>query len=307
LLTVAIALFGNDSFIATSSNRLGVLLEDAANSREIDGEYEACDSQMPVSPLLPDAYRSNTSNCTRGYAESVETLDKELVAYVGSFFPYGHKTALITDYPGQLTNAFGAAVFLANEAWLVFSRDNTVGARYVFSNPGVEMIIPAISRAGMIVVSSLWAVYIACLLSLAIYSARSPRWTNTLDAFAMMRIGAATKDVRIALKVGFENETIDALNDLPGTIGDASGGDGEIGFLGLGASTPLNGVRLYESYRGDAAKAEPKPVVERPPTHVERDGKFYKIRAEPEPVVERPPTHVEVDGKFYMIQATERP
>lgn len=308
LLAVAIALFGNESFIATKSNRLGTLLGGDVDPREADGGHEACGSRIPVSTLLPDAYPFGAPECPRDYAESIETLDTELVAYVGSFFPYGHKTALTTDYPGQLTNAFGAAVFLANEAWLVFSRDNTVGARYVFSNPGVEMIIPAISRAGMIVVSSLWAVYIACLIGLAIYSARVPRWADTLDAFAMMRIGAATKDERIDLKVGFETKAIDALDDLPGTIGDATGGENEVGALGLGASTPLNGVRLYHAYRGDAAKAEPKPVVESPPTHVERDGKFYLIRtAEPEPVVERPPTHIERDGKFYMIRATERP
>jgi len=234
-------------------------------------------------------------------------LDKNLVAYVGSFSPYGHRTT--TDYPGELTNAFGAFVFLANEAWLVSSRqNNVVGARYVFSNPGVAIIIPAISLAGMIVISSLWAVYVACILGLAIYSARTPRWTNTLDAFAMMRIGAATRDERIALKVGFETQTVDALDELPGMVGDATGGEGEVGALGLGALAPLNGVRLYEAYGGEAARAEPQTVVERPLTHVERDGKFYLIGTKPaEPVVERPPTHTEVDGKFYMIQGAERP
>lgn len=204
-------------------------------------------------------------------------LDIELAAYVGSFSPYGDR-AVPDRRLTQRTSAFGTAVFLASEAWLVSSRQYEVGSRYVYTNPGIAMVIPAISRAGMIVVSSLWAVYIACLLGLAVYSARSPRWTNTLDAFAMMCVGVAAKDERIALKVGFKTQAIDALDDLPGMVGDATGGEGEVGVLGLGASAPLNGVRPYESYR-DAAKAEPEPVFEGPPTHVEIDGKFYMIRA----------------------------
>jgi hypothetical protein len=124
----------------------------------------------------------------------------------------------------------------------------------------------------------------------------------------MLRIGAATRDQGIALKVGFETQAIDALDELPGTIGDATGGESEIGVLGLGALTLLSGVRLYEAHGGDTAKAEPQLVVERSPTHVERDRKFYKIRAaEAEPVVvERPPTHAEVDGKVHLIRTTER-
>jgi hypothetical protein len=175
LLTVAIALFGKNSFIATRSNRLETLLKDGAESRELDDESEeAFENRIPVPPLLPDACHFATSECTSNYAVSVEMLDKNLVAYVGSFSPYGHETT--TDYPSELTNAFGAFVFLANEAWLVSSRQNNeVGTHYVSSNPGVAMIIPAISRAGMIVVSSLWAVYVACPLSLVIHSVRAPR------------------------------------------------------------------------------------------------------------------------------------
>jgi hypothetical protein len=280
LLTVAIALFGNDSFISAKSDLLETLLRDGDDWREIDAESGPCADRMPLSPLL-DPRRFSTSECLTDYVQSVEIVDSELAAYVGFLSPYG--TRDVPDYRlTELTSAFGTAVFLANEAWLVSSRQYEVGSRFVYTNTGVAMNIPAVSRAGMILVSSLWAVYIACLLGLAVYSARSPRWTNTLDAFAMMRVGVATKDERIALKVGFEIQTIEALDDLPGMVGDATGGEGEVGVLGLGASTPLNGVRLYESYR-------------------------YAVKAEPEPVFEEPLTHVEIDGKFHLIRATEKP
>jgi hypothetical protein len=280
LLTVAIALFGNNSTISTKSDLLETLLRDGDDWRGVDRESGLCADQMPLSPLL-DPTHFRTSKCLTDYKPSVEMLDIELAAYVGYFSPYGDRVA--PEYRlTELRSAFGTAVFLANEDWLVSSRQSEVGSRYVYTNSGVAMVIPAISRAGMIVVSSLWAVYIACLLSLAVYSAKSPRWTNHLDAFAMMRIGIAAKDERIALKVGFKTQEIDALDDLPGMMGDATGGEGEVGVLGLGASTPLNGVRLYESYRY-AAKAEPEPVLEETPTHVEIDGKFHLIRATEKP------------------------
>lgn len=112
------------------------------------------------------------------------------------------------------------------------------------------MVIPTISPAAMIVISSLWIIYVACLFGLAIYSAKTPRWTYSLDAFAMMRIGAAANE-RIPLDVGFEKKTIQVLDEMPGIIGDATGGEGEIGVLGMGASTPLNDFRYYKCYKGD--------------------------------------------------------
>ena len=306
LSTIAIALFGNESSLSTKSILLETLLGDGDDWRAVDGEPGSCADQMPLSPLL-DPLHLSSSECLTSYVQSVEMLDSELAAYVGSFSPYGPRTNPDYRLP-ELTSAFATAVFLANEAWLVASPWGEAGSRHVYTNPGITMVIPEISRVGMVLVSSLWAVYIACILGLAIYSARTPRWTEQLDAFAMMRIGAAAKDERVALKVGFKTQNIDILDDLPGSMGDSTGGEGEVGVLGLGAPTPLNGVRLYESYR-DAAKAEP-PKSERSPTHVEIDGKFYLIsrdaaKVDP-PKSERPPTHVEIDGKFYLIRATER-
>lgn len=39
-----------------------------------------------------------------------------------------------------------------------------------------------------------------------------------------------------------------------GYVGDATGGEGDVGILGMGAATPLNGIREYRCYRGDEAK-----------------------------------------------------
>lgn len=71
----------------------------------------------------------------------------------------------------------------------------------------------------------------------------------------MMRIGAAVHD-QIALDVGFETEKIRSLDETSGFIGDATGGEGDVGKLGIGAMTPLNGVRRYKCYRGDQVKQD---------------------------------------------------
>jgi hypothetical protein len=107
----------------------------------------------------------------------------------------------------------------------------------------------------MVIISALWAVYIACLLSLAVYSAIKPRWTYQLDSFAMMRIGAAAHE-HIRFDVGFETKAIDALDKLPGSIGDATGGEGDVGALGLDASSHLRAARRYKCYSGDEESFE---------------------------------------------------
>jgi hypothetical protein len=293
LLTIAIALFGYDSYIPARLSHQETFIRDYDSWPKANGgstgpwvDYAlACVDQKPFASLLLNPDENRILDCITDAVQYPEALDQDLARYVRSFYPSGNS---YDSDPERHTNAWSSAVFLATEAWLSFGSDASFSDRNVYSDPGADLVIPAISPAGMILISSLWAIYIACLLSLAVYSARTPRWTNQLDAFAMMRVGAAT-DERIGLKVGFEAKTIDALDELPGLIGDATGGKGEVGVLGLGASTPLNGVRAYECYRGDADKAEKaeakrrRVVYQRPPTHFERDGKIYKIRSQGTP------------------------
>jgi len=246
LLTVAVALFGYNSFIHSGLSHQEAFNRQQDRRPQIDYAI-ACVGERPFASLLLGPDDSYPRDCDRDplYAG---TLDEQLAGYVRSFY-----TSPETEYLQRLTNAFSSAVFLATEAWLTFESDFR-SRRVVHSDPGADLVIPAMSRAAMILISSLWTIYIACLFSLAIYSARVPRWTNTLDAFAMMRVGAAMDD-RISLKVGFEGSTIGALDELTGVIGDTTGGEGDIGALGIGASTPLNGLRPYECYEGDAVKA----------------------------------------------------
>lgn len=280
------ALFGYDSFIPVRLNDQSSFLRgydswlnSGNESRGRFSEYSsACREIKPMSSLLLEPFVGHPTECNQDVVRTPEDLDEELAKYVQSFYFTGPR--LSTDYqdPERSTNAFASAVYLANEAWL--TSDWFLSARRaIYSDPGADTTIPSISRAGIILISSLWAVYLSCLLSLAVYSAKAPRWTNQLDAFAMIRIGATT-DERISLDVGFEAETIDALDEMPGFVGDATGGEGEVGVLGMGAPTPLDGVRPYKCYMGDEkaafrrAQRRFNPFSGIESTHIKRDGRF---------------------------------
>jgi hypothetical protein len=86
---------------------------------------------------------------------------------------------------------------------------------------GADTQVPAISKGGLIFVSLLLGLYILILIPLAIYAARTPRWTAQLDSFAMIRIGAAVAD-SLPLAVGKNKSTIRGLDEIPGWVGDAS-------------------------------------------------------------------------------------
>lgn len=245
MFTVAEALFGFDSFIAARLEHSERFI-DAGPS---ESTRDVCVDQEPLSSLLLDPTLNEPPTCITNTIYDDAHLDLSIANYLRSLYLPGISSK---QNPERSTNVFAAAVFLATDVWITSDLD-LVGIdllRYVHNDAGNDMVIPTISPAAMIVISSLWIIYVACLFGLAIYSAKTPRWTYSLDAFAMMRIGAAANE-RIPLDVGFEKKTIQVLDEMPGIIGDATGGEGEIGVLGMGASTPLNDFRYYKCYKGD--------------------------------------------------------
>ncbi|KAJ7074106.1 hypothetical protein C8F01DRAFT_1272425 [Mycena amicta] len=131
-------------------------------------------------------------------------------------------------------NAFTSAAFLANQAWMTSITDGDLWVSY---DLGADILVPVISRTAMIALSTLLGVYLLSLLSLAIYSVWSPHWTTRLDSFAMMRIGASLSD-KLPLVLANGASSFKVLDETPGWIGDASGGIGAVGELGVGADAP---------------------------------------------------------------------
>jgi hypothetical protein len=122
---------------------------------------------------------------------------------------------------------------------------------------GADTQIPVISHDGMIVVSVLLGLDIASLLTMAIYSAVTPRWTNQFDSFAMMRIGAAMSE-HLPLHVAHRPERIEVLSgfigDVPPDEADIGKPSKNVGELGLGAAFSLRGGMKYTCYPTDLEK-----------------------------------------------------
>lgn len=85
------------------------------------------------------------------------------------------------------------------------------------------MIVPRMPKTAMIILSILLGIQLLALLLLALYSSLSPRWTDTFDSFAMMRIGSALdQKTLVPLMVGREVSKIRMLDTHPGWIGGSA-------------------------------------------------------------------------------------
>ncbi|OQE19329.1 hypothetical protein PENFLA_c019G09299 [Penicillium flavigenum] len=108
---------------------------------------------------------------------------------------------------------------------------------------GKDTSIPTFSVGGIVTVSVLLGLYLFILMGLGYYSARTPRWTEQLDSFAMMGIGASVAD-DVPLLAGVSNY-VAILDKIPGAMGNSAPGHERIGKLALGGSAK----RLYASYK----------------------------------------------------------
>jgi hypothetical protein len=160
-------------------------------------------------------------------------------------------------------NAFAASAFLANDAMMADAYPSP--SHSISYSLGVDIQIPSISPEGMIFVSVLLGLFLLCLLAMAIYSAWIPRWTTTLDSFAMLRIGASISG-KVPLLATNHAERIKTLDETPGWIGNEA--EGKIGQICLGGQRPLKKTECYASYETDqmaqsSATKEPSRAIRR--------------------------------------------
>lgn len=255
LFTTALALFGSGSFLDTWSQMLSAMNASLSKSRIT--YTSICLDVAPMHSLFLDDHGSILST-----AQDIDYCVKLDDAMVNPQYPLVSWLLNFNADAGPLANAFTAASFLANQAWMQsFTYSHTIT---IYSDPGADSQIPVISLGGIIVGSILLGLYLFPLVALAVYASLFPRWTKQLDAFAMMRLGAAVGDDKLPLLVGKNSDEIKVLDELPGVIRDVAAPPAEaefeeveegidiyIGRLGLGAGVPLNPERRYRCYPGD--------------------------------------------------------
>ncbi|MCJ1322281.1 hypothetical protein MMC15_007629 [Xylographa vitiligo] len=115
----------------------------------------------------------------------------------------------------------------------------------IASDAGQDTLIPAISRIRIIVISTLLSLDLLALATMALYAYHTRTWTESLDGFAMMRLGAALVD-KVPLMVCLDPDRIKVLDEIPGWVGDATP-DEEAGMLQVGARGEMKEQREYHS------------------------------------------------------------
>ncbi|KAJ5109957.1 hypothetical protein N7532_002602 [Penicillium argentinense] len=119
---------------------------------------------------------------------------------------------------------------------------------------GADQQVPDIPHAGVVIISYLLGTYLVRMLRPSLYSTWTTRWTNQLDTFAVMRIGAAVPS-RFPLWLAHSPDDVEGLDKLPGWIGGVTGVEGSgvdgVGELGLGGEMPLRGKKRYRCYAAD--------------------------------------------------------
>ncbi|KAL4789840.1 hypothetical protein BDV19DRAFT_373524 [Aspergillus venezuelensis] len=245
LLTLALALFGEGSFIATRARNPSAYATTVAYEDD-DGEFQwwasskFCIDTVPLGWLFSDwSSPSGVNRCIRNDDGGEEgwMVDRQIGAWLENF----------KGEDWRLENDFTAAAFLANREWMkhrVSSR--SYATLEVSFDLGADTQVPSSSLAGVIVISTLLGVHVLSLLALGLYSAWSPRWTSTLDSFSMMRMGAdILPDLPMHLSIGTHN--VDVLDSAPGFVGDAAPGE-TVGKLGVGAAAPIKKDRYFKAF-----------------------------------------------------------
>lgn len=259
------ALFGEGSFIeghqAHPSAYSSSIKYDGSGIGEGLPEYaDSCIGLAPLAPLLTgeggeDILQSSISFCITnliGSPNGETSIFQAMTDWVSIFN---------TDEE-RLTNAFNAAAFVANRAWIGNSGNSITRSLNVNYDLGADTQVPSISKAGLIFTSLLLGLYILVLVPLATYASGTARWTTQLDSFAMMRIGAAISD-KLPLTVGKNINTMRGLDNISGWVGDSSEEKDPVGRLGLGAARPLNSRkdRRFECDEADKEEITEEEVI----------------------------------------------
>lgn len=238
LLTTALALFGEGSFLASRMARPEAYTS-PNRSLENEPQIYACFEKVPFMSLLSD--RNGVSSSTdaldpcifvdswRNTDHQINQIDLQMATSVHSLYYNAHDDDYSSD---RITNAFSAAAFLANEALLL--SEPYFHSWDVKYDSGADTLVRVIPTAGIVLTSILLGLYLFALVALALYSAWGPHWTAQLDSFAMMQIGATVAD-KIQFRVADEDARyVKCLDRIPGAIGDATRDETDVGQLGLG-------------------------------------------------------------------------
>lgn len=241
LVSIALALFGPGSYLDIRRTVI-----EAYQHRSED--FIGCVAIVPIMDLLT-APHEDAFQVSESLGPCVDSTHLDLFDILSSYiWLFAASSGNNLPSAERIQDALTASAFLAVDIWF----GSTLGAELFVSNkPSDDLQIPFISPAGVVLVSVVLGIYLTFMLALSVYSAWTPRWTNQLDSFAMMRIGGSLPR-RVPFLLAHSPGKVDALDKLPGWIGDVAGAQGgevnRVGELGLGGEAPVKRGARYRCY-----------------------------------------------------------
>ena len=142
----------------------------------------------------------------------------------------------------SITTALSLIISLSDMAMMNQDLTEFIG-NDIYNPPGYSIMKPSMSKAAMILLSILILIQLLGLCFLAYYAHSGPTWTDSLDSFALMRLGAAMAD-DLPLISAIEAGELTMLDETRGWVGD-SGVPGEFRTLTVGGPKEVKGEEPY--------------------------------------------------------------
>ena len=261
-LTLSVmAIFGDGSFF----NKTG-----SQNSYTDQDSILVCEQlHQPFSRLqLPDPLLDPiqlTPQCT---PTSMDTTGSPYAtALVNALFDW----LPIFSNTSNAETAFNLTIYSAHKSLLTAETLAEVDeGNPVFMKPGYDIQKPEIPLPALVIISALLATQILCLAGLALYASWYHTWTNSLDAFALLRMGASLGQQELPLISNVKASAMFSLDEREGWIGASvpagQQDDTSPGVLAVGGRHRMERNRLYRNALNDGGWLYEKakvPVVVR--------------------------------------------
>ncbi len=150
----------------------------------------------------------------------------------------------------KATAALTFATYAASNAIL---NVGPISSEFLDSCAGSDLQKPAMPLMAMVVITLLLAAQLVGLAFLAVSASRIPSWTESLDAWAMLRIGAEVGP-DVPHVSALEARRASVLDERKGWVGDAGVKGWERGVecreLVLGGKERFRGGAMYRMVRG---------------------------------------------------------
>lgn len=210
LMTSAIAIFGNHSFFYIAAN--------SSNATFPPVTLQICQQgNIPFSRLGLVKFDEFQSLCYDINSDWYQRHQNEYdLARLLNSWIIGFKD---TDAAEE---ALGASTFFTNQAMLTQTVDGswgTMNGRRIFTAPGLVIPRPAMTLAGIIIISTLIFLQLIGLAYTVRYIYQVPTWTPALDAIAVAGIGASLKDTDLPLIGPVYQKDKAKLKQLDGLVG----------------------------------------------------------------------------------------